>query len=115
MSHRRQLYHPLVYLFCILIRSGSRFNAIAKQTEERNEESTSSVSILFDLFDITYFTSSLATIPEYQPLSDPKAKEGDITRQGFHVTEGLIFWYVTLEAMWYMYYIYQGPVSFRKV
>ena len=24
---------------------------------------------------------------------------GDITRQGFRVTEGLIFWYVTLEAM----------------
>ena len=30
---------------------------------------------------------------------------GDITRQGFRVTSGLIFWYVTLEAMWYMYNI----------
>ena len=30
---------------------------------------------------------------------------GDITRQGFRVTLGLIFWYVTLEAMWYMYNI----------
>ena len=28
---------------------------------------------------------------------------GDITRQGFRVTSGLIFWYVTFEAMWYMY------------
>ena len=30
---------------------------------------------------------------------------GCMTRQGFRVTEGLIFWYVTLEAMWYMYNI----------
>ena len=42
--------------------------------------------------------SSRATIPEYQPSAS-----GDITRQGFRVTLGLIFWYVTLEAMWYMY------------
>ena len=27
---------------------------------------------------------------------------GDITRHGSRVTEGLILWYVTLEAMWYM-------------
>ena len=51
-----------------------------------------------------------ATIPEYQPLGDTKAlarfvpsASGDIARQGFRVTEGLIFWYVTLEAMGYMY------------
>ena len=66
--------------------------------------------------------SSRATIPEYQPLGDMKAlarcvtrcrrhespgalchpmpkASGDITRQGFRVTLGLIFWYVTLEAM----------------
>ena len=30
---------------------------------------------------------------------------GDIMRQGFCVTSGLIFRYVTLEAMWYMYNI----------
>ena len=52
-----------------------------------------------------------ATIPEYQPLGDTKAlvryvtlclqpsASGDIRRQGFRVTEGLIFWYVTLEAI----------------
>ena len=27
---------------------------------------------------------------------------GDITRQGFRVTSGLIFWYVTFETMWNM-------------
>ena len=37
MSHRIQLYHPLVYLFCILIRSGSRSNvAVAKQRKQRS-------------------------------------------------------------------------------
>ena len=36
MSHRIQLYHPLVYFFCILIRSGSRSNvAVAKQSKQR--------------------------------------------------------------------------------
>ena len=40
MSHRNQLYHPLVNLLCMLIRSGSRCNyAVAKQ---RN---TSSVTL----------------------------------------------------------------------
>ena len=52
-----------------------------------------------------YHMSSRVTIPEYQPLSDTKAlarnvlslpsASGDITRQGFRVTSGLIFWYVT--------------------
>ena len=55
MSHRIQLYHPLVYLFCILIRSGSRSNvAVAKQSKQRsgiinrNKEYTSSVFHLID-------------------------------------------------------------------
>ena len=47
--------------------------------------------------------SSRAIIPEYQPLDDTAS--GDITRQGFRVTSGLVFWYVTLEAMWNMYNI----------
>ena len=51
-----------------------------------------------------YHMSSRATIPEYQPFDDTKAiASGDITRQGFCVTSGLIFWYVTLEAMRYVY------------
>ena len=37
MSHRIQLYHPLVNLFCMLIRSGSRCNyAVAKQSKQRS-------------------------------------------------------------------------------
>ena len=50
MSRRRKLYYPLVYMFCILIRSGSRYNeTVAKQSKWRsgilkpNEESRSSV------------------------------------------------------------------------
>ena len=62
-----------------------------------------------------YHMSSRATKPDYQPLGDTKAlarcvtrcrrqkASGDVTRQGFRVTSRLIFWYVTLEAMWYMY------------
>ena len=30
-------------------------------------------------------------------------ESGNITRKGFRVTSVLIFWYVTLEAKWYMY------------
>ena len=38
MSHRKQLYHPFVYLFCILIRSGSRSNVVfAKGSKQRSE------------------------------------------------------------------------------
>ena len=37
--------------------------------------------------------SSRAIIPEYQPLDDTAS--GDITRQGFRVTSGLIFWYMS--------------------
>ena len=48
------------------------------------------------------------SIPEFRPLGDTKSlaryvtplASGDIMRQGFPVTEGLIFWYVSLEAMW---------------
>ena len=61
---------------------------------------------------ITYITSqpSRATIPEYQPFSDTKNLARNVTlclrhREGFRVTSGLIFWYVTLKAMWYMYNI----------
>ena len=54
--------------------------------------------------------SSRASLPEYQPLGDTKLamaryvtlclwhRSGDITRQGFRVTSGLIFWYVTLNS-----------------
>ena len=50
MSHRRQLYYPLVYLFCMLFRLGSgSTDAVGKQSKQRsgilkrNEESASSV------------------------------------------------------------------------
>ena len=46
--------------------------------------------------------SPWVTIPEYHPLSNTTAlalASGDITRQGFRVTSGHIFWCVTLEAM----------------
>ena len=81
MPHRRQLYHPHVYLFCILIRSGSRSNVtVAKQSKQtrgslkRNKESTSSVFhfiwlwFYFKMSHNTYHMSSRATISEYQPL-----------------------------------------------
>ena len=57
--------------------------------------------------------SSMATIPEYQPRGDTQgpgalchplpSASGDIIRQGFRVTSGLIFWYFTIEAMRDMY------------
>ena len=35
MSHRKRLYHPFAYLFCILSRSGSRSNdPVAKQSKQ---------------------------------------------------------------------------------
>ena len=57
-----------------------------------------------------YHMPSRATIPEYQPFSDTKNLARNVTlclrhREGFRVTSGLIFWYVTLKAMWYMYNI----------
>ena len=86
MSHRRQLYHPFVYMVCILIRSGSRSNdAVAKQSKyrsgilKRNEESRSSVfhsiwlCFYLKMSHIIYHTSSWATIPEWHPLGDTKA------------------------------------------
>ena len=121
MSHRKQLYHPLMYLFCILIRSDSRSNvAVAKQSKQRsgiingNKEYAISVFhfnwLLFYLkmSHNIYHMSSRATLPvgdtkalaRYHPL--PSAS-GDVTHQGFRVTSWLIFWNVTLEAMWYMY------------
>ena len=125
MSHRIQLYLPLVYLFCILIRSGSRSNvAVANQSKlqrsgfiKRNKESTSSVfhfiwlRFYLKMSHNIYHMSSRATIPEYQPLGDTKALARYVTRcrrqrvtyNAPHVTSGLIFWYVTLEAMWHMY------------
>ena len=45
-----------------------------------------------------FLTDRRATVP---PIVKTSAS-GDITRQGFRVTSGLIFWYV-LEAMWCMY------------
>ena len=80
MSHRIQLYHPLVNLFCMLIRLGSRFiYAVAKQSIQRSGilnptlRFTSSVFYFVWLFYFKmshniYHTSSRATIPEYQPL-----------------------------------------------
>ena len=86
MSHRIQLYHPLVYLFCILIRSGSRSNvSVAKQSKQRsgiikrNKEFTSSIfhfswlRFYLKMSHNIYHMSSRATIPEYQPLGDRKA------------------------------------------
>ena len=77
---------PLVYLFCILIRLGSRSNnAVAKLSRQRsgilkrNEESTSSVfhfiwlCFYWKMSHNIYQMSSWATIPEYQPLNDTKA------------------------------------------
>ena len=77
ITHRKQLYHPLVYLFCILIRSGSRYNiAVAKQSKQRtglikrNKEHTSSVFhfIWFRFYlrmsHNIYHMSSRMTIPE---------------------------------------------------
>ena len=85
MSHRIQLYHPLVYLFCILIRSGSRSNvAVAKQSKrrsgiiKRNKESASSLfhfiwlRFYLKMSHNIYHMSSRATIPEYQPLGYTK-------------------------------------------
>ena len=128
MSHRTQLYQPLMYLFCLLIRSGLRSNfAFAKQSKLRsgilkwNKKSTSSVfhfiwlCFYFKMSHNIYHISSWATIPEYLPRGDTKAlaryvtqswrqASGDITLQDFCVTSsGLIFWNVNLKAMWYMY------------
>ena len=48
MSHRIQLYHPLVKMFSLLIGSGSRCNyAIAKQSKQR-KGMRAVYSILFD-------------------------------------------------------------------
>ena len=127
ISLRRQFYHPLVYLFCILIRSGSISNdAVAKQSKQRsgilkrNDESTSSVfhfiSIDFVLIQkchITYITSLLGQL--YQNIRPSVTRKLRCVMspsafsigQGFRVTSSseLIFWYVFLEAIWYMYYV----------
>ena len=84
---------PLVYLFCILIRLGSRSNnAVAKLSRQRsgilkqNEESTSSVfhfiwlCFYWKMSHNIYHMSSWATIPEYQPLNDTKALGCYVTR-----------------------------------
>ena len=72
-------------------------------------------SILFDCFylKISYLFSSdyiRISAPRWKQkpwrVLSPPASSGDITRQGFCVTWRLIFWYVTLEAMWYMYYVH---------
>ena len=83
---RIQLYHPLVYLFWILIRSGSlSSDTVAKQSKQgsgilkQNEESTSSVfhfiwlCFYLKMSHNIYHMSSRATTPEYQRLGDTKA------------------------------------------
>ena len=49
-----------------------------------------------------YHMSSRATIPEFQPLGDTKALARYVT---LCLRHQVIFWYVTLEGMWYMYNI----------
>ena len=84
MPHRRQLYHPLMYLFCKLIRSSlwSTTPLLSKVNRSRNlkwnkELSNSVFHFIWLCFylkcHITYITSSRATIPEYKSLVDTKA------------------------------------------
>ena len=84
MPHRRQLYHPLMYLFCILIRSSlwSTTPLLSKVNRSGNlkwnkELSNSVFHFIWLCFylkcHITYITSSRATIPEYKSLVDTKA------------------------------------------
>ena len=81
-----RLYHPLVYILCIVIISGLRSNdAVAKHSKQRrgilkwNEESTSSVFQFIGFYfylkmsHYIYHMSSMTTIPEFQPLRDMKA------------------------------------------
>ena len=89
---------------------GSRtIETVAKQSKQksgilkRRKESKSSVFHIFWLccfyFKMSLYIhhmSSLATIPEYLPFGATKA----LVR---YVTSVHIFWYITLEAMWYMY------------
>ena len=134
MSHRKQWYHPLVYLFCILIRSGSRSNvAVAKQSKQRsgvikrNKESTNNVfhfiwlrfylkmshKIISRLLGRLYQNiSPSVTRKPWRVICHPlPSASGDITRQGFRVSSELIFWYVSLEAMWYMYNVDLSDVT----
>ena len=84
MSHRTKLYHPLVYLFCILIRSSSK-------------NVTYNVTYIKCLLGRLYQNISPSMTRNLSPgvLCHPlPSASGDITRQGFRVTSGLIFWYV---------------------
>ena len=126
MSCKIQSYRPLVYIFCIVIISGWRSNdAVAKHSKQRrgilkwNEESTSSVfqfiEFYFYLKNVTLHISHVF-YGNYTRISAPPWHEspgvlchfllsalGGITRQGYRVISGQIFWYVTLEASWYIY------------
>ena len=98
LFHRRQLYHPLVYLFCILNRSGSRSNdAVAKLTkrEAKFYNKLKNVRAVCSFFFLLYFNFKKCQKHESPcALCHPMPKvEGDITRQGFRETEGLIFLY----------------------
>ena len=79
MSHRRQVYHPFMYLFCILIRLGSWSNKPdAKHSKQnswilkQNENLRAGCSILFDFvfiskYHIIYVTCLLGR--QYQNIS----------------------------------------------
>ena len=85
MSQRRQIYayHPLVYLFCIIIRSDPWLHdAVAKQSKKRSGISNNIYEhgvpfymtlFLFKMSHNIYNMFSRATITEYQPLGDTKA------------------------------------------
>ena len=76
-------FHPLVYLFCTLIRSGLEQMTLLLSKVNRGAELKKQIrgvcSILIDLFFIfkmshnIYHMSSPATLPEYLLLGDTKA------------------------------------------
>ena len=137
ISHMRPFYHPFVYLFCILIRSGSISNdAVAKQSKQRsgilkrNDDSTSSVFhfILIDFVlikkcHITYISSLLGQLYQNIRPSVTQKLRRVMSPSAFNIGQGcrvnssleLIFLYVILEAMWYMYNvnIFFGIISIK--
>ena len=116
----KQLCHPPDTVI-----SGSRSNgAVAKQSKQssgiwkQNLESTSSVfhfiwlcfyfKMSHNIYHMYVFSGGYTRIsaPRWHESPAWRVMSSDVegrTRQCFRVTSGLVFWYITLEALWYMH------------
>ena len=99
MSHRIQLDHPLVYLFCILtiwVRDPKPplLSKVNRGTEFRTTGSVYELCVSYYLtlflFNHLHYTSITCFSGAFT-----SSAPGDVTRQAFRVTSGLIFCYMS--------------------